>query len=255
MKAVKIIGICAGLGLVVAVAGVLFATGYLTFNHPSRSRFPIRGIDVSHHQGPIRWDEVRAEGISFAYIKATEGVDFFDPRFEENWAAASSAAIPSGAYHFFTFCSPGLQQAEHFTRTVPNAPDSLPPVVDIEFAGNCKNWSSIASIRRELSVFLAEVETAFERKPILYVTRRGYGRIVAGHFTGYRLWVRSIFGVPSLTAGDNWILWQFADKGRLQGISGFVDLNVFRGDREDFDVLRTVPNRSDSEVAPPADEE
>jgi hypothetical protein len=75
--------------------------------------YPVHGTDVSKYQGSIDWPAVRASGISFAFIKATEGGDRLDDRFAENWHAAKAAGIPRGAYHFFYFCRPAHEQAVH----------------------------------------------------------------------------------------------------------------------------------------------
>jgi len=228
----------------VALGVLLFATGYLRLHYPSKSRYPIRGIDVSHHQGEIDWEMLKRNDVSFAYIKATEGMDFKDTRFQQNWEEARTAGISRGAYHFFTFCSPGDLQAEHFLRVAPPEARTLPLAVDIEFAGNCRNWSSIEDIRRELSVFLNKLLAAGVRDPVLYVTRESYRRIVAGEFPSYKLWIRGVFRKPALVAGQDWLFWQFADRGKLSGVNGFIDLNVFRGARSDFaSILSTGDQR------------
>src|SRR5262249_19644402 len=65
---------------------------------------PIQGIDVSYWQGDIDWEKVRDAGVSFTYIKATEGGDRIDPKFLENWEGAKRAGIARGAYHFIYWC-------------------------------------------------------------------------------------------------------------------------------------------------------
>ena len=54
-------------------------------------KMPVQGIDVSNWQGDIDWDKVRAAGTQFAFIKATEGGDYLDPKFAQNWQAAKRA--------------------------------------------------------------------------------------------------------------------------------------------------------------------
>ena len=76
---------------------------------------------------------MRASGASFAFIKATEGGDVLDPRFAGNWAAARRAGLPRGAYHFFYFCRPAIEQARWFIAHVPKDPSALPPVLDVEW--------------------------------------------------------------------------------------------------------------------------
>jgi lysozyme len=81
------------IGLTVIVLLLIAATcsyflGYVRFNYPAREQFPVRGVDVSHHQGDIDWQLLKSERVVFAYIKATEGGDFKDPRFRINWEGA-----------------------------------------------------------------------------------------------------------------------------------------------------------------------
>jgi lysozyme len=199
-------------------------------------RFEVRGIDVSHHQGEIDWNRVATADLRFAFIKATEGRDHQDTRFGENWAAAREAGLTRGAYHFFTFCSPGDAQAAHFLEVVPPTPGALPPVVDVEFAGNCKAWSSVAEIRAELDVFLDRVEAAWGVQPILYITSESEGRIIGGHFEGHPVWIRNTLWRPS-SSQPPWIFWQFTDEGEVPGISTPVDMNVYRGSPEELAAL------------------
>ena len=220
--------------VVAAGLGWLLYVGVIRFNNPGRAAYPVRGIDVSHHQGAIDWRTVRTADVSFAFMKATEGADFRDPRFEENWRAAGETGIVRGAYHYFTFCTPGREQAENFKATVPLEAGVLPPVVDVEFSGNCRARPSVETIRGWLGDYLLEIESAYRRKPILYITQHSFDRIVGGNFPGYPLWVRSIYFRPSREVRDDWLFWQYADRGRVAGIDGFVDLNVFNGGPEQF---------------------
>ena len=93
------------------------------------------GIDVSYHQGDIDWETLSRQGIDFAFIKATEGSGYADTYFRNNYKNAADTDIRIGAYHFFSFDSPGKTQAENFIRTVPVTDDMLPPVIDLEYYG------------------------------------------------------------------------------------------------------------------------
>jgi lysozyme len=231
---------CGALIALAALVGALFAAyewGLVRVNYPSRSEFPVRGIDVSRYQGTIDWAAVAASGISFAFIKATEGGDHRDPRFAENWDGAAGANVLRGGYHFFTFCTPGAAQAANLIAVVPVDPAALPPAVDVEFAGNCRKWESIETIRRELDVFLALVEGAYGRRPIVYFTRESYERVLAGRLAGDATWARSLFGRPRARFGA-WTFWQYAHNGRVPGIDGLVDLNVFQGSPDALGALR-----------------
>lgn len=214
---------------------VLYGLGFVPLRAPDAERYPVRGIDVSHHQGEIDWNAVRADRVHFAFIKATEGGDFLDPRFEENWRAAGEVGLPRGAYHFFTFCTPGIDQANHFLRTVPGGEGELPPVVDVEFTGNCLAWESLDAVRAELSAFLAVLRAKSGREPLIYLNHASHRRIVRGHFPSSPLWVRDLFFEPGAAHYGAWRFWQYDDGGRVDGVRGPVDLNVFTGDLPSFE--------------------
>jgi len=220
-----------------AAAWWLVQIGWLQPNRPVAARYDVHGIDVSHHQGAIDWAAVRTDHIEFAYIKATEGADWHDPRFAENWRGAGDAGLRRGAYHFFTFCTPGRPQAEHFLAVLRDARGDLPPAVDVEFTGNCTRWDSIETIRAELAVFLAHVESEAGRRPIVYLPTSAHQRIVDGHFPDHALWVRHVFLAPPQRRYGTWLFWQFSQDGRIAGISRPVDLNVFRGSSAEFEQL------------------
>jgi lysozyme len=223
--------------ILLAVAAVIaaeqaFEHGWVRFNYPSRDRYPVSGVDVSHHQGEIDWAAVHAEGVVFAYVKATEGGDFVDPRFQVSWARARAAGLAVGAYHFFTFCRDGASQARNFLAAVPVAADALPPAVDLEFGGNCDRSPDWRRLSLELASFLALVRAAHGREPLLYMTHElydAYRRNAGDPFRASPLWVRDVFRSPRWLAGRPWTMWQYASNGRVKGIRGPVDLNVFQG--------------------------
>ncbi|PTE07257.1 glycoside hydrolase family 25 protein [Mesorhizobium helmanticense] len=211
-------------------AGLVAAGGLFYFHtfSPDRDRFPVRGIDVSHHQGKIDWQRVAADDVAFAVIKATEGGDHVDDAFATNLSEARAAGLAVGAYHFFTFCRPGADQARNFISIVPRDQPLLPPVVDVEFGGNCPQRPSPEQLQAELSAFLGPVEAAFGKTAIVYVTDEA-ARIYAEQIAARPHWRRSLALRPS---HDNWIYWQYHDKGRVDGIVGDVDLNVLQGGPE-----------------------
>lgn len=210
------------LACALAVGGYFYFMGF----SPDRSKYPIRGIDVSNHQGAIDWARVAADDVAFAIIKATEGGDFVDKSFARNLAAARAAGIAVGAYHFFTFCRPGADQARNFIATVPNDGPLLPPVVDIEFGGNCPERPLPARFATELAAFLGPVEAAFGKQAVVYMIDdavNAYGHVVPER----RHWVRSLAIHPG---HEDWIYWQYHNKGRIDGIEGNVDLDVLQGE-------------------------
>jgi lysozyme len=219
--------------LLTSVVGLILAyllfIGRIRFNYPDKDEFPIVGIDVSHHQGQIHWNELRTENVSFVVIKATEGVDYQDPLFKINWQKSKEAGYKTGAYHFYRLCKGGREQAQHFIETVPNASDNLPPTIDLEFGGNCQTEKTKEQVLNDINEFLHVIENHYNKRPIIYVTREFYDEYLTNEFEDYSIWIRDIFGRPAL--GDNrpWLIWQFANRGHLKGIDTYVDLNVLNG--------------------------
>jgi lysozyme len=183
---------------------VLYLNGYWRFNYPKISQYPIRGIDVSHHQGRIDWDKIKEGSFKFVFIKATEGGDYSDPEFKRNWREASKVGLLKGAYHFFTFCNPGIEQAYNFINTVPIEPNNLPPAVDFEFIGNCTKRPKKDLLLKELFSFIREIEEKYGQSPIIYVTYDSYNQYLKGEVDKYGIWIRDIFFNPNLPDEKAW---------------------------------------------------
>jgi lysozyme len=166
-------------------AGVAF----YYFNYSlDRTIHPLRGIDVSHHQGVVDWGKVAKSDVAFAILKATEG-DYVDETFARNLVGAHAAGLVVGAYHFFTLCRPGADQAANFLKVVPRDRAMFPPAVDIEFVGNCGAPPAVADLQRELTAF--PVEAAFRRPAIIYVIDAAAAQYQAAIPNRPR-WVRSL---------------------------------------------------------------
>jgi lysozyme len=218
---------------VVIVAGVILGPRIYARLELAPLRYGVIGVDVSHHQGRIDWRALTADGIAFAYIKATEGESFRDANFAVNWADAANAGVPRGAYHFFTLCRTGADQARNFIATVPRDPQALPPVVDAESIGPCSSGTAIANVPQELEAFLAQLAAHYGRRPLIYTTPEFHDAYLQGQFPNDQFWIRSLVVPPSLRYRQ-WILWQYHDRGQRRGVQGPVDLNAFRGSKQDF---------------------
>ncbi len=232
MQKFFLIALAAGLCAAVAVAE--FRRGTLWFNMPTQDEFPVRGVDVSHHQGKIDWMALRGSGIRFAYIKATEGGDFVDPDFARNWTEAESAGIARGAYHFFTLCRSGEEQARHFLRTVRFREADLPLVADLEYSGNCSENPRITDVTREVDGFLRAIDGAAGRKTTIYTTYDFFRTNLNASHLERDVWIRDVFFEPRGVFKDRYRIWQYSMVARLPGIKGRVDMNAFRGSTGDF---------------------
>lgn len=218
--------------------GFLFYQGILQFNHPSKELYPIRGVDISSYQGEIDWKILSEQDIQFAFIKATEGSSFEDPFFQQNWKKASDTSLRIGAYHFFSYDSPGISQAKHFIKTVQSKEEMLPPVVDVEFYGDKEsNPPKADEVVKELTAYLDLLESHYGTKPIIYATHKSYDLYIMGDFEEYPIWIRDIFQTPKLKDNRQWTFWQFSNRMVLKGYQGkekYIDMNVFYGSEEEF---------------------
>jgi lysozyme len=204
--------------------------------HPAVARahkLPIHGIDVSRYQGRIDWAAARDAGTQFAFIKATEGGDYVDPRFWENWQGARRAGVPRGAYHFMYWCRPAHEQALWFKRNVPADPEALPPVLDLEWNGHsqtCPFKASREAALEAIKLMLDEMERHSGKRPIIYTDITFHRDILQGEFHDYPHWVRSTAAEPhERYANRRWTMWQYTTTGRVPGVEGDVDRNAFYG--------------------------
>jgi lysozyme len=227
--------------LLLAVGGCAGHSGLLDDSYeglPSASNFDVHGIDVSKYQGEIDWASVRSSGVRFAWIKATEGGDVLDDKFVRNWEQAKAAGVPRGAYHFAYWCRPMAEQAAWFKTNVPNDPDALPPVLDVEWNGNSKTCPKRLPrdvALAEMKLMLAEMERTYGKRPVIYTTVDFHRDVMQGEFNDYPVWVRSVKYHPSVKYGARrWKFWQHTAEGRVAGIRGNVDRNAFNGTTKDW---------------------
>ncbi len=226
--------------LILALAAWLYLKGIYRFSYPDALVYPVRGIDVSHHQRAIDWRRVAAQNIRFVYLKASEGGDWTDPTFTANLAAARSAGLAVGAYHYFTLCASGPVQARNFIATAPDRHLlDLPPAIDLEYVGNCAARPDHGRLTRELRAFIAIVTAHYGKTPVIYSTQTFFEDYLDSDpaFRAYPLWVRNLFGEGGWSRGRTVIFRQFANHARLGGIDGSVDLDLFIGSKAQFDEL------------------
>lgn len=200
--------------------------------------YNLYGLDISHHQGDIDWEKFANENpkehpISFVYMKACEGSDHKDTRFDKNWESARKHGFTRGAYHYFSPYSTGLEQASMFTKTVKLEKGDLPPMIDVEEKPENKTL-----FMQELKIFITKVEDHYGVKPIIYSGKKYKKRYLNDiFFDRYPTWIAHYY-VDSLEVDQNWTFWQCSDRGKLPGINRSVDINIFNGGQSKLDSLR-----------------
>lgn len=241
--------------LVVALSVVALYITYLFFFRPYFYRFrpcyghkqyeiclpagySVYGIDISRYQGKIDWKKFAENNpadapISFVYIKATEGSDFTDVNFKENFENARKHGFLRGAYHYFSTHSTGAAQAQMFIKTAQLQKGDLPPMIDIEEKPKDKT-----KFIQELKIFIKCIEEHYGVKPLLYTYRKYKTSYLNDpFFARYPSWVAHYY-IDSLDADVAWLIWQCSDMGEIEGIPENVDINIFNGSREQLNSLR-----------------
>jgi lysozyme len=198
----------------------------------------LSGIDVSHFQNQIDWRQVRKVGVSFAFVKATEGQTVTDRAFEKNWKSTRALGIRRGAYHFFRPEFDPETQAKHFLKVLGDDPGELPPALDVEVLGNVSADGVVERANRWMQL----VKARLKRIPILY-TGSAFWRMTLKNSAALAenpLWIAHYTSGPKPlvpNAWPKWTFWQFSQQGKVPGISGDVDLDAFNGSEADLDAF------------------
>lgn len=205
------------------------------------------GVDVSRwqHGASLDWAAAKADGVDFAFIKATEDDNYTNPYFASDWSATKSVGLYHGAYHFARpSAGSAAQQARYFVAhsgKTPRARGVLPPVLDLEAYGGL----GVRALRHWTATWLRTVEDLTGRTPIIYTGPYFWEHYLGDStaFTRYPLWIAH-YGVksPRVPGGwPRWTFWQGTSTGRVNGISGNVDMNRFNGTRAGLAALANIP--------------
>lgn len=188
------------------------------------------GFDVSQYQDKIDWENIgKVEDtfqLSFVFIRATAGKDKLDTKFKENWKLARKHNFIRGAYHYYRPNENSLQQADNFIKSVRIEKGDLPPVLDIE---KLPKKQSLDSLKVGLRRWLTKVEKHYKMKPIIYSGESYYTDFLKKEFSDYPFWIAN-YNFWRKTPDDHWLIWQFTEKAKVNGIKGMIDLNVLNGD-------------------------
>ena len=185
----------------------------------------IHGIDISHYQGQVFWEVIGENSMmAYVYIKASEGGDRIDPRYERNIQLAHQYGLKVGSYHFFRPKTNLTKQLENFMTQCRPGDQDLIPMIDVE----TKSGLSTSEFRDSLTKFITLVEEAYKQKPLIYTFTNFYNAHMQGAIDGYPLMIAQYNAVePELKDGRDITMWQYTGKGRINGINGFVDKSRF----------------------------
>lgn len=187
----------------------------------------VHGIDLSHYQGEVFWETVgQNTKTAYVYLKATEGGDRIDERYEKNIDLAHRYGLKVGSYHFFRPKSPLHLQLQNFMTQCRPGEQDLIPMIDIETTGGLPTDVFCDS----LITFLAMVEKAYRQAPLIYTYRNFYNKHLLGKLDDYKLMIAMYTPEePVLDDRRDITMWQYTSKGRIVGVSGYVDKSRFMG--------------------------
>ncbi len=190
----------------------------------------ITGVDISKWQGNVNWNAVAADGVKFAFVRVSDGLNTFDQKFDKNWAEARAAGLTVGVYQFFRPSQDPIAQAnlllDHMGELQPG---DLPPVIDVEDHGGL----SSTTVANKVAQWVQHVEAATGVKPIIYTGRFFWQDYVkTSAYADYPLWIAHYTnGCPNLPSQwSDWTFHQYTDSGTWSGVSGPTDSNRFNGD-------------------------
>ena len=191
----------------------------------------IIGIDVSKYQGVIDFKKVQAAGVSYVFVRATEGITYQDKNFKASFAAAQAAGLTTGAYHFYESNDDPIDQLNNFIAMVTLKRGDLPPIIDIEKLHN----NDQIDLHKNIQIFLDGLEQHYGVKPIIYSGLNFANKYMTG-FGEYPLWLAEYeVDKPSVPEGwPDWTFWQWSQAGSVDGINGTVDADRYNGNETSF---------------------
>ena len=196
----------------------------------------IHGIDISHYQGDIDWAKlqnatIEGQPLGFIMIKATEGASRMDENFNDNFYQAREYGFIRGVYHFWSNKSSARDQAYYFLKQVHLEEGDLPPVLDVEHKPEER---SVEDFQRDILTWLHIVEDRYHVKPIIYTYYKFKLKYLSDRrFDSYPYWIAHYY-VDKVEYTGPWKFWQHTDAGRLPGIKGYVDFNIYNGSYYDL---------------------
>lgn len=197
----------------------------------------LHGIDVSHYQGRINWDEVAKDpNVNYVYLKATEGVNTTDDTYRYNFRECKRVGLKVGSYLFFRPRLSAKAQFQHFMSMVDTKSQDLLPVIDAEVIKGV----SVRAFQTRLLELCQLFEKEYGKKPIIYTGRNFYNKYIHGNtrLSTYKYFIASYtFEEPQLNGDKEYVMWQYTATGSVKGIRGDVDQSKLMGRHTLADIL------------------
>lgn len=190
----------------------------------------VHGIDISHYQGEVFWETVGENTkMAYVYIKATEGGDRIDARYEQNLLMAHQYGLKVGSYHFYRAKTPQETQLANFVLQCRPSEQDLIPMIDVETTSGLPEEEFCDSLFK----FLDLIEQTYRQRPLIYTGTNFYNKYLAEKLDRYLIMIAQYSErEPVLVDERDITLWQYTGKGHLNGIKGYVDKSRFMGNHK-----------------------
>jgi GH25 family lysozyme M1 (1,4-beta-N-acetylmuramidase) len=214
------------------------------FNPPEEYTF--HGIDISQFND-VTWSKLPAD-VDFVYVRAT-GILGVDKKFRRNWAAAKEQGIARGTYHYWSYCQSVDRQFNKIVDAVPVDIEDMPIALDIDWPAKsflskevaCAKDLGAAGATKRIVELLDRLHRHYGKLPLVYGNANVFSDLLT-EYTDFAVWL----GKPEEGQGDAevslsgvqpWTIWQYTQTGKIQGVNGPVDRDVFFGTKEQFDAF------------------
>jgi lysozyme len=196
----------------------------------------VLGVDVDEAQGSIDWGPAKADGIDFAYMRASKGVAN-DAKFKTNIDAARREGVKVGAYHQYVIGNDNTAQLKAMQKQYTTGPDDLLPAVRLDEASVPANVRiDRKAAQKSIVGFLVEMEKAFGAKPVVFTTPLFAGNYLTDPtLHAYPLWIHDPKGdQPNAPAGWDWKIWTFSSAGTIAGFTNNVHRSKYHSNSTEF---------------------
>ena len=209
------------------------------------SNLEYQGIDVSNWQGYINYSQVKESGIDIVYIKSSQGSNIKDAYFDINYENAKANGLKVGFYHFLTATNTqeAEEEARFFASVIANKIPDCKLVMDYEVFGG----ASAEEINQIAEVFLETTRRLTNKEVILYSDLSNIQTVFGRELSqNYELWLAYYGNYNVLgnvqTNWENFIGVQYSDRGRVNGINGYVDMDryseeIFLGEVSEIPII------------------
>lgn len=219
----------------------------------AQEEYPIRGIDVSVHEGAIDWEAVkRKNDLRFVYVRVSSWAGA-DQAFPKHWPEVKRVGLDRGGYHVFDYCRNPKEQLSSIAALLPKDQANLPFALSVEIPApnfnvkqyKCFTQNGIEAARKGILTLAEGLNSLYGKVPLIYGNRNSLKQVVDERFDPYMIWL-AVYRNSKATGGKNlnlvgrnpWTLWQYSSGMNIVGIGDNVDANVFFGSEEKYSIFK-----------------